>query len=203
MSWNILTTEDCDSGAAGHHNSERYVEIALAQRWLDTLSDDQELVEIGAVLPYHIECNHTIIDPYDEKATIMDFMENYNYQDKSVLSISTVEHIGNLEYGNTEANVDPKGAINALIKILDESNKCLVTLPCGWNPYLDEWIKDNLHRLECFGYDRGPARDMSVWPPTPLGPNWKYVETVEDWNYPYAFSSFTATFIICITGWKI
>ena len=81
MSWKEVTTTDCNNGLASEHNSERYVEVTLATGWLKTLNPQIKLVEIGAVMPYHTRCLHTVIDPYDE--TLLNnhrsaFQEIYN-----------------------------------------------------------------------------------------------------------------------------
>ena len=70
--------------------SERCIEIALAFRWIDLMNND--IVEVGAVTPYHTiskTLSHPIIDPYDKKATIQDFVENQDLTMDNVLSIST------------------------------------------------------------------------------------------------------------------
>ena len=209
MSWKKITTTECDNGPASAHNSERYIEVPLAIRWLKTLDPQIKLVEIGAVMPYHIRSFHTVIDPYDEKATIKHPMEKFNYTNKNILCISTIEHIGNLEYGNSEENVDSGAAINALIKILDESNKCFITIPIGWNENLDIWLKNNLERLECFGYEKhGGVYDTSAWPPIPSPTEWTYHDEVTSLDYKYGWEDGSnyihqsALFVIGITGWK-
>ena len=59
-------------------NTEREIEIAVALRWLKENPND--VVEVGAVMPYYQdEVKHEVIDPYDERATIMDFMENQDF----------------------------------------------------------------------------------------------------------------------------
>ena len=88
--------------------NERCVELALAFRWIEE-KEASNIVEIGAVMPYYDEnpytphmgkiiFTHDVIDPYDERATIRDFMENHDLSMKNVLTISTIEHIGTTDY---------------------------------------------------------------------------------------------------------
>ena len=127
--------------------SERCIEIALAFRWIDLMNND--IVEVGAVTPYHTiskTLSHPIIDPYDKKATIQDFVENQDLTMDNVLSISTIEHIGMAggDYdgsGLRQEVADPNASPAALQKILDESENCLVTFPIGYNkrPLMIGW----------------------------------------------------------------
>lgn len=58
---------------------------------------------------------------------------------RSVLSISTVEHVGLNEYGFAE-NMN---VVDAIDKILQEADTCLLTAPLGYNEILDDWVKSN------------------------------------------------------------
>ena len=74
----------------------------------------------------------------------------------NVLSISTIEHIGTTDYATNERQniVDEDAAINALKQILDDGEECLVSFPVGYNKYLDDWVEENLDKLNCFGYKK-------------------------------------------------
>jgi hypothetical protein len=179
--------------------SEREIEIEIARRWLDFNS--QDLIEVGAVMPYYAEIKHEVIDPYDPKATIADFMENHDLTMMKVLSISTIEHIGTTDYVELERQnvVDEKAAIQALTKLLDECDECLVSIPIGYNPHLDKWLEANLGKLNCFGYEK------VIWFPTEDGVKslWNYYDSVSTikgraYNKPFPLGNF----VLFIEGWK-
>ena len=106
-------------------------------------------------MPYYWECKHEIVDPYDELATIPDFVENIDLSGKEVITISTIEHIGLDEYADNKdsggANVpeilEENGAVKALQQILNQSTRCFITFPAGYNMALDNWVVKNLHRI--------------------------------------------------------
>ena len=133
--WRVLLPEDYFHHPYGHTwNTEREIEIAIALRWLER--NRQDVVEIGAVMPYYQNnVKHEVIDPYDPRATIRDFMENQDLMLMNVLSISTIEHIGTTDYATNERQniVDEDAAINALKQILDDGEECLVSFPVGYN----------------------------------------------------------------------
>ena len=83
--------------------NERCVEIPVALRFLDLFKSD-DFVEVGAVLPHYIKSNHTVIDPIDNTSTNKDYAENVDFSNKSVLSISTIEHIGRGDYNIKRKN---------------------------------------------------------------------------------------------------
>ena len=154
--WRILFPKDYFHHPYGHTwNTEREIEIAIALRWLER--NQQDVVEVGAVMPYYQDnVKHEVIDPYDPRATIRDFMENQDLMLMNVLCISTIEHIGTTDYATNERQniVDKNAAINALKQILDDADNCLVSFPVGYNKCLDAWVEENLDKLKCFGYKK-------------------------------------------------
>ena len=76
--------------------TERSVELALADRWLDAA--DPDLVrEVGAVTPYYWPRSvRTVIDPYDPNplVTVRKSLFDADLTGVPVLSILTLEHIG-------------------------------------------------------------------------------------------------------------
>ena len=156
VNWRVIHPDDYF-----HHeysqtwNTEREIEIAVALRWLNENPND--VMEVGAVMPYYQDdVKHEVIDPYDPRATIVDFMENQDLLMMNVLSISTIEHIGTTDYATNERQniVDEDAAINALKQILDDADNCLVSFPVGYNKFLDAWVEENLDKLKCFAYKK-------------------------------------------------
>lgn len=134
-------------------DNERCIEIALGVRYKEKVKN---MVEVGAVLPYYVDSNHIVIDPADKKSTHKIGAEEYDYTDKNVLSISTIEHIGRLEYGLT--NEDKDLAFNVLETILQSCKSCLISWPIGFNKILDSQVKNVSHELNHFFYKRNNDR---------------------------------------------
>jgi len=119
--------------------NERCVEIPVALRFLDLFSND-DFIEVGAVLPYYIKSTHPVIDPVDKASTIKDYAENLDFSNKSVLSISTIEHIGRGDYNIKSQN---NLAQEVLKKIYNASKSCLISWAIGYNKPLDSYVKNS------------------------------------------------------------
>lgn len=137
--------------------TERSVEIVLAQEFLKRCT--HEVTEVGAVTPYYFYNDKIadIIDPTDlhQRVNVKKSLFDCNLKGKDVLSISTVEHIGTHDYGMTEK----KNAIDAINKIVYESEACLITAPIGYNQLLDAWIQDNRNNPMLKVLKRGMTND--------------------------------------------
>ncbi|HVA45524.1 MAG TPA: hypothetical protein VNH11_03985 [Pirellulales bacterium] len=123
--------------------TERCAELGLADAWLNELHDTNELVEVGAVTPYYWPSRvKNVVDPFDphKLVTLRLSLFDVDFTGKTVLSISTLEHVGLAEYGGEKS---PGQAVRALRKILDESPCFLLTVPVGYNPALDGLFFEN------------------------------------------------------------
>lgn len=117
--------------------TERSVELSIADEWINNHSD---IIEIGAVTPYYWPGRiKNIVDPSDEHVLVNHRKSLFDVElsDKSVLSISTLEHVGKAEYGLKE---ERHLAVSAFEKITSEAKDFLITIPVGWNKYLDNYI---------------------------------------------------------------
>jgi len=157
--------------------TERSVEMALADTWISAREQDPAAIEIGAVTPYYWPCRlKNIIDPADsspfisEKKSVFDV----NLKDKKILSISTFEHIGNGEYGLVK---DDNLASKALDKVIDEASEFLITIPVGYNSFLDDYVFSNTFN--------GVRISFLVRGKADLDNNWKQVFSKEEANIPY------------------
>lgn len=119
--------------------TERSVELALADAWLIE-SDPSKVIEIGAVTPYYWPKRvAAIVDPGDDhplvtaRTSVMDL----DLKGRAVLSISTFEHIGSGEYGQEPS---PHEGVLAFEKLFAEAETFLVTVPMGYNDYLDKYM---------------------------------------------------------------
>lgn len=118
--------------------TERSVELAIARMWIELHKTD--LIEIGAVTPYYFpRVIKDIVDPTDNNKLVTQHKSIFeiNLENKNVISISTVEHIGTGDYGLKEE----LNSINAIEKIMKESKHYLITYPIGYNELLDDWTK--------------------------------------------------------------
>ena len=123
----------------GEHIGERRIEVPIAREWLKQ-QQESSVIEVGAVLPYWQQVHHEVVDPYDPnlQGTRYEDAENCDFTGRSVLSISTIEHVGRGEYGDFR---DAFKAGRVLSKIVREARSYLITLPMGYHPGLDRQVE--------------------------------------------------------------
>lgn len=123
-------------GFPGKRRTERTVELALADFWLGEVSD---VWEVGAVTPYYWTRRlKEIIDPSDDHPNVTQrcSLFDVDFSGQNVLSVSTIEHVGENSYGLNEEATPEK----AIKKLAEESNLMLLTCPIGWNKKLDDFV---------------------------------------------------------------
>jgi hypothetical protein len=118
---------------------ERNVELPLAFWFLKKFRHDLEnIVEVGEVTPFYCEPEHIVCDVAAEKpATIERDAANVDYRGKNLLSISTIEHIGTSDYGQTP---NPE-ILPAVVGKMLSSKNYLITFALGYNPQLENLVK--------------------------------------------------------------
>ena len=124
------------------HLNERAEEIAIIKKIVSGKKIGK-ILEVGNVLQHYISFEHDIIDKYEKgknviNRDIIDFFPESKYD--LILSISTLEHIG-----FDDGAKDPDKILITLKKlneILSNSGKIVVTIPLGYNPYLDNLLKE-------------------------------------------------------------
>lgn len=121
-------------------HSERNIELPLAFWFLDLFKTDiRNVIEVGEVTSFYRPPQHAVYDIAAEKSeTIRRDAAEIDYAGKHLLSISTIEHIGTSDYGQTP---DPKRLPLVLEKMLLSKNY-LITFALGYNPQLEDLIKD-------------------------------------------------------------
>lgn len=128
--------------------NERIVEIPIGKYFYDKYKNDN-FVELGAVLNYYYDSNHIVYDKYDphKNCTRLDFTDNkIDFKNMSVLSISTLEHVGFNDYGkqNGRYSIDNWCKGYFIIKnIIENSKNYLITFPIGYNIVLDGLIENS------------------------------------------------------------
>ena len=120
----------------GYYNeparNERNIELPLAFWFIENFPND--LVEIGEVTPFYVNPEHPVYDLSAELEERKRDLFDVDCAGKNVLSISTVEHVGFGDYGNTP---EPHKAIEAVKHLKKKAKKYLITFPVGYNRELE------------------------------------------------------------------
>lgn len=130
-------------------DNERAVELAII---LDLLSNynHKDVLEIGNVVSHYRRTFHDIVDAYEwlcfNRVINKDILEyETNRQYDLIVSISTVEHIGWSESPrNSEKILEVREKI---IQLLSDDGMAVITMPVGYNSFLDETIKNGAMRF--------------------------------------------------------
>jgi hypothetical protein len=145
---------------------ERAIEIPIIMDYIKKRKE-QRILEVGNVLSHYFETGWDVLDKYEKgidviNQDIIQYKPSKKYN--LVVSVSTIEHIG-----FDETPKDPKqifAAIKNLRKILQKNGELIVTVPIGWNPYLDKLlIKKKLGFHEEYYFKRYDWRNYwkQVW----------------------------------------
>ena len=119
--------------------SERTVGVPVASRFINGFSAEHVL-EVGNVLKNYIASTHTVVDKYEKADNVINqdiicFTKKFD----RIVSISTFEHIGFDEEGKDARKV--KSAFKHITDLLNPGGKALVTVPVGYNEYLDSLLR--------------------------------------------------------------
>ena len=143
-------------------HSERNVELPLAFWFLKKFAGElSSVVEVGEVTPFYEKPRHTVYDPVAElPGTLAADAQDLDYAGKNLLSISTIEHIGTADYGQTP---DPERLPRVLRKMLASRNY-LITFALGYNRQLEELVQGErylvLERLAPTRWRQSPKREL-------------------------------------------
>jgi len=122
--------------------NERTVEIPIAMSFIKSLKPSDNLLEVGNVIAnYGVKpISRDILDKYDKNTYVINedvifFKPAKKY--KAIISISTLEHVG-----WDEAIREPRKIITAIKNLVENclapGGCMLVTMPFGYNDYLDQ-----------------------------------------------------------------
>jgi hypothetical protein len=161
--------------------NERRVELALCEYFCNKYKNSN-MVEVGCVTPYYWDSNHIVVDLFDgHNRCIKKDIFDFNFLGYNVLSISTIEHVGSNDYGEYVDN--KKLAFESLNKIINESDKYLITFPIGYNKFLDKEIFNS--KLNFIILKRDSIN------------NWEVdFEKNKDYEYGFPFNNANAIFVI-------
>ena len=124
--------------------NERAVEIPLLKPYVAAAPAGKTL-EIGNVWGrYFPDRRHAVVDKYEERPgvtnlDVMDFKPKQKFD--LVFSISTFEHIGLDEHDREPKKV--LAAVNHSRTLLSRKGSLILTVPVGYNQYLDYLLESN------------------------------------------------------------
>lgn len=136
----------------GTNTNERSIEIPIVWKIVNDFIkqfENEPILEVGNVLSKYFPFNHTIIDKYEINENvvnkdIVDFKPQKVY--KLIISISTLEHVG-----FDEEKIEPNKVVKTfenLKNALSSDGKIIVTLPLGYNPSLDDFLKNRILKFD-------------------------------------------------------
>ena len=152
--------------------NERTIEIPLVKELLDNTKGD--VLEIGNVMNYYYPFSHDVVDKYEKgkgilNEDVVDFKIHKKYH--AIVSISTMEHVG-WDEKVRDATKIPR-SLEHLKKHLTPKGKIFLTIPLGYNPYLDRLIAEGNSFDEAYFFKRG------------LFGSWKQVSYTQVKGTPY------------------
>jgi len=125
-------------------NNERAVEIPIVLEHLRKV-EPQGVLEVGNVLSHYYDVQHTVVDKWEKgdgvrviNEDILDYKPNRTFD--FIVSISTVEHIGWDEKPQCPERV--LEAFPKLQSLLRPQGKALLTIPIGYNRFLDKCLHE-------------------------------------------------------------
>jgi SAM-dependent methyltransferase len=132
--------------------NERAVELALADAFLDA-NAGRRVFELGNVMAHYGRGGHDVVDKYEvapgvRNVDILEVPTKPAYD--AVLSLSTVEHVG-----QDEEPCEPAKALRALEHLralLAPGGRLLVTFPVGHNSALDAAVQEERLPFESVRY---------------------------------------------------
>jgi hypothetical protein len=135
--------------------NERCVELAFAR---DYVARHPRVLEVGNVLGHYGVSGHDVVDRYEVgdgvvNVDVLDFRPETPYD--LIVSISTLEHVG-----WDERPFEPSKAIEALRTMaswLSPGGTMVVTVPVGYNRFLDEHIFEERAFSELYALRRVTA----------------------------------------------
>jgi len=162
--------------------NERAVEIPII--WNIVKTQKGSILEVGNVLSHYFPLPHDVLDKYEKaegvvNEDVVDFQTPKRYD--LIVSISTLEHVGWDETPKDDKKI--LVAIDCLKKLLAPKGKIVVTVPLGYNPYLNGFLKDNKLEFTSRFYLKRISKD-NLWEETDL----KGLEKAQ-FNNPFLFAN--------------
>ena len=170
--------------------NERTIEIPIILGLMKGYKKNQ-ILEVGNVLSHYFPVQHDIVDK-SEKAKNVKNVDIINFKPPKkydlIISISTIEHIG-----WDEKPKEPKKilkAIKNLKNLLNPKGKIVISVPRGYNFFLDGLIKRGVKFKEIF-YLKRISKDNG-WIETTF-------DKIKQIKYNYPFRNANAIVVMTIT----
>lgn len=171
--------------------NERAVEVPIIKNILEQ-HQGKKILEVGNVLSHYGITGHNVVDKYERGRNVMNddivnFKPGHKYE--CIVSISTLEHVG-----WDEEPREPQKLNDAIHNLkencLGKGGTMIVTLPVGYNSYVDEFLSRQPSSLGELFFLKRIARE-----------EWQEVhyEKVRGTKYNYPFPASNA---ICISYFK-
>lgn len=131
--------------------NERRVELAIV--WEELKTARGRVLEVGNTLAYYFPTAHDVLDKYEHGPRIsnVDVVDFPGSGYELIISVSTLEHVGHDEVwpnfmGRPELC---ELAIERLRRALVPGGRLIFTVPMGWNPHMDQLVREcrGLHRV--------------------------------------------------------
>ncbi len=163
--------------------TERAVEVPVVQRLVERRGSGR-ILEVGHVLGHYGPTRHLVVDKYEDAPGVLnrDVLELGDIGPFDlIVAISTLEHVG-----FDESPRDPgKGAraVAALRERLAPGGLLVVTVPAGYNPAFDAWMRGAGFGASALRRVAGSAR-------------WLEVDPADAWAAPYDFLLYRARAVV-------
>ncbi len=166
--------------------NERVIEIPIV--WDIVKNCKGAILEAGNVLSHYFDFPHDIVDKYEKAEGVINVdVAEINSPKKYdlIVSISTLEHVGWDEEPSERTQDKEKTlrAINNLKKLLNPRGKLVVTVPVGYNPLLDSFLRSNSMKFDQILCLKRVSKD-NRWVET----TWKDSEHAK-FNSPFPFAN--------------
>ena len=128
--------------------NERFVEVPIFKEMID--NEKGTILEVGNVLSHYYPPSWVIIDKFEKsKGVINQDIINFKPGNKFdlIITISTLEHVG---YDDNSGNSEEKiiaSVENLKNNCLKRKGKLVITVPIGYNPFMDRIIRENKLKL--------------------------------------------------------
>lgn len=160
--------------------NERIVEIPIIYEEIRG-KNFPDFLEVGNVLNHYFRLGHDVVDKYEKGKNVKNIdIINYKTTKKydMIISISTIEHIGFDESEKDRIKVIE--TINLLKNLLIEGGKLIITVPLGYNDFLDKLIINNFFKFNnIFYFKREEKRNI-----------WHQIENIQGYKIEFVKGKF-------------
>ena len=140
-------------------------------------------------MQHHFLFEHEVLDKYEvSPGVINEDVSSYMFSKKYdlIISISTLEHVG-FDESEKEPGKVKKSILN-IFSALAKGGTIFISVPCGYNPEIDEILKKNEFKFDISYYQRNRFNSWSL--------TTKEVALGRRFNYPYPFANALAILIL-------